>query len=120
MGRAREERQLVPTRVDDPWWVPAAHVLPASYQQGRDGPSFCQANAAISVAAASSPASLSGGHGCCSTRAHLGEKLVPLSLGAADGKHLQEAGSLACNAFPTSISGLMRCAYSWLFFFPFC
>lgn len=40
-------------------------------------------------------------------RAYLEDKLLPLSL-PADGKHLQEADSFACTAFPPTVTGLMR------------
>lgn len=43
---------------------------------------------------------------------------MPLGLGAAAGKHLQEADSFACTAFPPSVTGLMRYACTW-HFFPF-
>lgn len=87
---------------------------PASDQQEMDGLSLGEANAGIS-----SSSSLSEDHSGHSIGARLEDKLLPLSLEAADGKHLQEADSFACTAFPPSVTGLMRYSCTWLALHPF-
>lgn len=83
-----------------------------------DGPSSYESNAGICASPASFPVSFSEELGGRSIGAHLEDKLLPLSLEAADGKHQQEAHSFACTAFPPSVTGLMRYSCTWLFFFP--
>lgn len=100
-GRVREGRQPIQTGVEIPGgsWVPLFSLLPISRKWM--GPQFVKQM--LEPVLRPPPFQRASPR----IRAHLEDKLLPLSL-PADGKHLQEAGSFACTAFPPSVTGLMR------------